>query len=78
MLCQHLIAEDGKDYAKVLVKPGDDDYETSMCIDCETLLLENGEWGDELYEFAQWKLFCRECYEKVLNKHNLVAEGYMK
>ena len=78
MLCQHLINEVGKDYTKVLIKPEDDDYETAMCVDCETLLLDSGEWGGELDEFAQWKLFCRKCYEKALKKHDLVAEGYMK
>ena len=77
MLCQHLISEIEKDYAKVLVKPEDEDYEIAMCSDCETLLLDTGEWSDELYDFAKWKLFCRECYEKTLEKHDLIAEGYI-
>lgn len=78
MLCRHLIEEDSKDFAKVLVKPEDEDYETAMCIDCETLLLDSGEWSGELYDFAEWKIYCRECYESTLKKHKLVADGYMR
>ncbi len=77
MICSHLIKEEGKAFAKVLVRPEDEDYETAMCVDCETLLLDDGEWSEELEKFAEWKLFCRKCYENTIKKHELVAEGYM-
>ena len=73
MICSHLINEEGKDFARILVKPEDDDIETAMCVDCETLLLDGKEWSDELTEFAEWKIYCRKCYELVLSKHDLVA-----
>ncbi len=78
MICQHLISQKGLGYARVLVEPQDDDYETAMCDACETLLLKEQEWSDKLYDFASWKLFCRECYERTLSKHKLIAEGSMK
>ena len=78
MICQHLVSKVGLEYALVKVAPGEDDYETAMCADCESLLLEERAWSEKLYEFAGWKLFCEECYRNLLLNHILVAEGNMK
>ena len=78
MICSHLIQESDLQFARVLVNPTDEDMETAMCLDCETFLLDDGEWSEELADFAQWKIYCRECYQRELNKHQLAAEGYMK
>ncbi len=77
MICQHLVLKKGLDYARVLVDPQDDDYETAMCEACETQLLNDQEWSDKLSELADWKIFCRKCYERTLNNHTLIAEGRM-
>ncbi len=77
MICQHLVAQKDLCYAKLLVDPHDDDFETAMCEACETLLLDEQEWSDKLNDFAEWKLFCRKCYERILQYHKLVAEGGM-
>ncbi len=78
MICQHLFQKKGLGYAKVLVEPGDDDYETAMCEECEAMLLKENAWSEKLYEFADWQLICRECYEITLTHHKLIAEGGMK
>ena len=78
MICQHLIAEKNLGFARILIDPEDDDYETAMCESCEELLLSEQAWSEKLSGIANWKLFCRQCYEKVLLSHTLVAEGKMK
>lgn len=78
MICQHLQIGSGLGYARVLVTPEDDDYETAMCERCESLLLSEAGWTDKLTSVAGWKLFCRQCYHDKLKNHTLVAEGYMK
>jgi len=78
IICQHLLNETGLRYAMVLVKPGDDDYETAMCEACEGLLLSEMGWTDRLSEAADWKLFCKQCCKVKLKNHTLIAQGYMK
>lgn len=76
MICQHLVAGRSMGFARVLAE--DDGYETAMCESCEALLLSEREWSEAHAKSADWKLFCRQCYEKVLVSHTLVAEGRTK
>ena len=78
MICQHLKSITGLEYAVVKVAFEDDDYETAMCVNCESLLLKEQAWSDKLNDFAGWTLVCSECYQKILSNHKLVAEGNMK
>jgi len=78
MICQHLQNESGLGYARVLVLPEEDDYETAMCENCEIILLSEAGWTEKLTSIAGWKLFCKQCYKNTLKNHTLVAEGYMK
>jgi hypothetical protein len=78
MVCQHLCSGSGLGYARVEVPPGEDDYETAMCEACEQLLLAENAWSDKLSAFAGWKLYCCQCYDALLLRHTLVAEGQMR
>jgi len=78
MICQHLVASRNLGFARVLADPENDGYETAMCESCEALLLSEQEWSEIHAKFAGWKLFCRQCYEKVLLSHTLRAEGRTK
>ena len=78
MICQHLITKKDLGFARILVVPEDHDYETAMCAACESLLLKENDWSDKVYNFSDFKIFCRVCYEDVLNNHTLIAEGGMK
>lgn len=75
MICRHLLSESGLDYARIDVDA--DDYETAMCVACEAILLEDADWSDRLYSFAEFKLICKICYDEALGRHQLVAQGTM-
>ena len=77
IICTHLISMKGLGFAQILIAPDEDDYETAMCGTCEAQLLEDQEWSDKLSELADWQIFCRECYERTLKKHTLIAQGNM-
>lgn len=76
MICQHLVTGGRMGFARVLAEG--DGYETAMCESCEALLLSEQEWSETHASFAGWKLYCRQCYERVLLSHTLVAEGRAK
>jgi hypothetical protein len=76
MICQHLVATESLGFARL--PASDDGCETAMCESCEALLLSEQEWSEAHAKFAGWKLFCGQCFEKVLLSHTLVAEGRTK
>jgi hypothetical protein len=75
VICRHL--RDGSDlgYYRIEVPPGVDFYETGLCEACDALLWEEDGWTDRLFDFADWKLFCRECFEGTLKRHRLLGVG---
>lgn len=75
MICKHLLESNGLGYYRVEVPPGRADYETALCEACDELLWKEEGWTDRLYEFADWKLSCRGCYEKILQRHSLLGVG---
>jgi len=77
MICQHLRDGAGLGFFRVEVPPGSDDYETGLCERCDALLWQEEGWTDRLFDFADWKLFCRECFEDVLGRHLLLGVGQL-
>lgn len=75
MICHHL--RDGSDlgYYRVEVPPEVDFYETGLCEECDAMLWREEGWTDPLNDFADWKLFCRGCFEAVLEQHRLLGVG---
>jgi hypothetical protein len=64
-------------YYRVEVPPGSDDYETGLCEECDALLWQEEGWTDLLFDFADWKLYCRQCYQQVLARHRLLGVGQL-
>jgi hypothetical protein len=77
MICQHLRGGSGLGYYRVEVPPGVDFYETALCEECDRLLFEEGGWTMREFDFADWKLYCRGCFEEVLTRHRLIAVGHL-
>ncbi len=75
MICRHLVAGANLGFARVPADPEGHGYETVMCEACEALLLSEQEWSEAHARHAGWTLYCRQCCEKVLRSHTLVAEG---
>ena len=75
MICRHLREVNGLGYYRVEVTPGRDDYETALCGSCDEMLWKEEGWTDRLYHFADWKLFCRGCFDETLKRHRLLGVG---
>jgi hypothetical protein len=75
MICRHLREETGLGFYRVTVDPGQDDYETALCEACDELFWEEEGWTDRLFDFADWQLYCRSCFEKTLRSHRLLGIG---
>ena len=75
MLCRHLISGADLGYFRVEVDPGQDDCETALCQACDEFFWNEQGWTDRLYDFADWKLFCRVCFEDTLKRHRLLGIG---
>ena len=77
MICRHLRDGTGLGYYRVAVPPGVDFYETGLCEECDRLFFEEGGWTMRLFDFADWKLFCRECFDRVVERHRLLGVGQL-
>lgn len=66
VVCRHL--EEGKGLRYFEIK--DDPW--AWCEACDAVLEEEREFADRLNEFADWKLYCRQCYIKTLRRHRRV------
>lgn len=75
MICRHLRVGSGIGFYRVEVPPGSDDHETGLCERCDKLFWQEEGWTDKLFDFAEWELYCRQCYEKVLERHRLLGVG---
>ncbi len=75
MICRHLC--DGKrlGYYRVKPAPGRDDLETALCAECDALVWEEDGWTDRVYDFADWQIYCRQCFERTLKRHRLRGVG---
>lgn len=79
IVCKHLIkgSDLGFAYLKAIIEQ-EDDYDTVMCEDCESILLEDQEWSDRLYDSAGFSYICSVCVKSLLMRHQLVAEGDLR
>jgi hypothetical protein len=77
MICRHLREGTGLGFYRVQVPPGSNDYETGLCEQCDALFWEEDDWTDRLFDFADWKLYCRQCFEEVLAGHYLLGVGQL-
>jgi hypothetical protein len=75
MICRHLRDGSGLGYYRVEVPPGVDFYETGLCEECNALFFLEEGWTDRLFDFADWRLFCRDCFEVSLRRHRLLGVG---
>jgi hypothetical protein len=75
MICCHLREGSGLRFYRVEVSPEQDFYETALCEECDRLFFEEGGWTMRLFDFADWKLFCRQCFEQMLRGHRLLDVG---
>ncbi len=77
MICRHLREGSGLGYYRVTVPPGVDFYETGLCEECDKLFFKEGGWTMRLFDFADWKLCCRGCFEHLLTGHRLLGVGQL-
>jgi hypothetical protein len=75
MICRHLREAEGLGYFLVKVNPGQDFFETAMCKECDELFWAENGWTHRLFDFADWKLFCRHCFEERRGFHRLLGTG---
>jgi len=75
MICRHLREGSGLGFYRVEVLPEQEFYETALCEECDQMFFEEGGCTMRLFDFADWKLYCRQCLEQVLRGHRLLGAG---
>jgi hypothetical protein len=68
-ICKHLCQETGLGYFAITLAPNHPCVGQAWCEKCHAVLEEEGGWTDRSKKFADLRLVCTSCYEKVLSKH---------
>jgi hypothetical protein len=66
IICRHLGEGAGMNYFAIKHDPW------AWCEKCDEVLEEERDWSDRLNEFADWQVYCRQCYTKTLRRHHRV------
>lgn len=66
ILCRHLREGHGLNYFAIKADPW------AWCEACDAVLEEERDWTDRFCEFADWKVYCRQCYAKTLRCHRRI------
>ena len=75
LICAHLAQNSNLSYYLVEEEPGEPAQ--AWCQACDTVLEAECGWTDHADEQADWKLFCRMCFDEALERHQLesLVEG---
>jgi hypothetical protein len=76
MICRHLREGRGLGYVRLTDDSGSIEV-TGLCEACAQLLLDEDGWTDRLFAFADWQLYCEQCFRRELRRrrHRLVGRG---
>jgi hypothetical protein len=66
ILCRHLRLGRGLRYYAIKGDPW------AWCAECDSVLEAEQGWSDRLYQFADWQVYCRQCFRRALRRHKLV------
>jgi|SRR6516165_2749660 hypothetical protein len=66
IICRHLREGRGLNYFAIKTDPW------AWCEACDKVLEEERDWTDRFSQFADWKVYCRQCYTKTLRRHRLI------
>jgi hypothetical protein len=66
IICRHLQESKGLRFFEIHHDPW------AWCEACDAVLEEERDFTDRLCEFADWKVYCRQCYVKTLRRHRRV------
>jgi hypothetical protein len=65
LLCRHLRTGRGLRFYAIKADPW------AWCEECDAVLEHEQGWSDRLNQFADWQVYCRECYRRALRRHRL-------
>ena len=75
LICVHLAEATSLSYFLIEEEPGEPAQ--AWCAACDQVLEAESGWTDRADDQAYWKLFCKECFDETLERHQLesLVEG---
>ena len=71
LICQHLRLDSGLPY--LLIEAEENEPAQAWCQTCDEVVERCRGWNDEADAVADWNLWCTHCFERDLDKRELIT-----